>query len=293
MTDTVASPPADTATPPAGAGKRTIYRHRLVVRITHWINAVCILFLLMSGLQIFNAHPHLYWGEASTFDDNNQSIDTVLSIGAVRGADGEPAGVVRLFGGDLINTDGFLGASNYGGEKVVRAFPSWLTLPSWRDLAAGRLWHFAFAWIFVINGLVYVVYGLAGRHFWRDLVPSREQWRGFFRTIWDHVRLRFPHGEEAARYNILQKLAYLVVILALIVMVLTGLSMSPGMNASMPWLSDIFGGRQSARTFHFISAAIIILFAIVHILMVLVSGVFNNLRSMITGRYRIKEERPK
>jgi len=283
MTDTVATPPAET-------GKRMIRRHPLVVRITHWVNVVCVIFLLMSGLQIFNAHPHLYWGETSTFNANNQSVDTVLSIGAIRGADGEPQGVVRLFGGDFIDTDGFLGASTYQGEKVVRAFPAWLTLPSWRDLAAGRLWHFFFAWVFVINGLVYVVYGLAGRHFWRDLIPSRDQWRGFFRTIWDHIRLRFPKGEEAARYNIIQKLAYLTIIVALIVMVMTGLSMSPGMNAGYPWLADIFGGRQGARTWHFISAAAIVLFVLVHVIMVLVSGVWNNIRSMITGRYAIKQE---
>lgn len=280
------------ATEPAGAGKEVIYRHRLVVRITHWINAICVLFLLMSGLQIFNAHPHLYWGEVSTFDQNNQSVDTVLSIGAIRGEDGERQGVVRLFGGDFIDTTGFLGVSNYQGQEQVRAFPAWLTLPSWRDLAAGRLWHFFFAWIFVINGLVYVVYGLAGRHFWRDLIPSRDQWRTIGRTIWDHARFRFPHGEEAKRYNIIQKLTYLVAILALIVMVLTGLSMSPGMDAAFPWISDFFGGRQSARTFHFISATIVILFAIVHILVVLVSGVWNNIRSMITGRYVIKPEQP-
>ncbi len=91
MTDTVATPPAET-------GKRMIRRHPLVVRITHWVNVVCVIFLLMSGLQIFNAHPHLYWGETSTFNANNQSVDTVLSIGAIRGADGEPQGVVRLFG---------------------------------------------------------------------------------------------------------------------------------------------------------------------------------------------------
>lgn len=281
MSDTVAPAPAET-------GKRTVYRHKLVVRITHWVNAVCVLFLLLSGLQIFNAHPHLYWGEASTFDANDQSVDTVLSIGAVRGDDGQPQGVVRLFGGDLINTDGFLGASWYDGEKEIRAFPAWLTLPSWRDLAAGRLWHFFFAWIFVVNGLVYVVYGLAGRHFWRDLLPNRDQWRTFFRTVWDHMRLRFPHDEEALRYNILQKLSYIVAILALIVMVVTGLSMSPGVDAAFPWLPDLFGGRQSARTFHFISATIVVLYALVHIAVVLVSGVVNNIRSMITGRYVIR-----
>lgn len=265
----------------------------MIVRVTHWVNVVCVLFLLLSGLQIFMAHPSLYWGEVSTFDAQNRPTDTFLNIGTIRNPDGTIEGVVQIMGGPLIQTTGFLGASNYNGELVARAFPSWLTLPSWRDLAAGRLWHFLFAWIFVINGAVYVIYGLAGRHFWRDLVPSRDQWRSFGRTVWDHIRLRFPHGEEAVRYNILQKLAYIVAILALIVMVLTGLSMSPGVSAAFHWLPDMFGGRQSARTFHFISASIIVLFVIVHIILVLISGVWNNLRSMITGRYVIKEEKPK
>lgn len=282
---------AETVVTQARPARRKIYRHGVIVRITHWINAACFVFLLLSGLQIFNAHPHLYWGDASTFDQNNQPTDTLLSIGTILNAEGERRGIVRLFNGGIdIDTTGFLGASQYNGELAPRAFPTWLTLPSRQDLAAGRLWHFFFAWIFVINGIVYVAYGLAGRHFWRDLVPSRDQWRTFGRTVWEHVRFRFPRGEEATRYNILQKLAYLVAVLALIVMVLTGLSMSPGLNAAFPWLPEMFGGRQSARTFHFISATILVLFAFVHIAMVLVSGVWNNLRSMITGRYTIKEE---
>ncbi len=273
-------------------GKRKVYRHTLVVRVAHWVNAICIVFLLMSGLQIFNAHPSLYWGEVSTFDANNRPAGTFLSIGTFRDAQGERHGFTQIMGGPLLDTTGFLGASRYNGELAQRAFPSWLTIPSWQDLAAGRLWHFLFAWIFVINGLVYVVYGLAGRHFWRDLLPRRDQWGQIGRTLWDHLRLRFPRGEEATRYNILQKLAYIVAILALIVMVLTGLSMSPGLNAAMPWLPELFGGRQSARTFHFLSATLVVLFAIVHIVMVLISGVWNNIRSMITGRYVIKEEPP-
>jgi thiosulfate reductase cytochrome b subunit len=284
---------SDVTTTAPPAAKRAIYRHKIIVRITHWVNVVCVVFLLMSGLQIFNAHPSLYWGEVSTFNAQNQPINTFLSIGTIRNADGNLEGVVQLMGGPLIHTTGFLGASQYNGETVARAFPAWMTLPSWRDLAAGRLWHFLFAWIFVINGIVYVIYGLAGRHFWRDLIPSWDQWRSFGRTIWDHVRLRFPHGEEAVRYNILQKLAYIVAILALIVMVLTGLSMSPGVDSAFHWLPEMFGGRQSARTFHFISATIIVLFVIAHVIMVLISGVWNNIRSMITGRYVIKEEKPK
>jgi thiosulfate reductase cytochrome b subunit len=275
---------ADIAT--SSPAKRVVFRHSAIVRVTHWVNVVCVLFLLMSGLQIFNAHPHLYWGEVSTFDAQNRPINTLLSIGSRTHPDGSREGFVSLFGGDPIETTGFLGLSRYQGELVARGFPAWMTLPTGRDLATGRLWHFFFAWVFVINGLVYVVYGLAGRHFWRDFVPSRDQWRSFGRTVLDHLRLRFHHGD--ARYNILQKLAYIVAVLALIVMVLTGLSMSPGLDATFPWLPEMFGGRQSARTFHFISAAIVVLFVVVHVVLVLISGVWNNIRSMITGRYMVK-----
>jgi thiosulfate reductase cytochrome b subunit len=276
---------SDVATTPS-ATRTVVYRHAVIVRITHWINAVCVLFLLMSGLQIFNAHPNLYWGEVSTFDAQNQPINTFLSIGTLNGG---TEGFVRINGGSFINTTGFLGLSRYQGEMESRAFPAWMTLPSWRDLATGRLWHFFFAWIFVINLLVYVFYGLAGRHFWRDLLPSGDQWRSFGRTVWDHIRLRFHHGDN--RYNILQKLTYIIAIIALVVMVVTGLAMSPGMDAKFHWLPEVFGGRQSARTFHFISATIVTLFALVHIILVLISGVWNNIRSMITGRYVVKGER--
>jgi thiosulfate reductase cytochrome b subunit len=276
---------SDVATTPS-ATRTVVYRHAVIVRITHWVNAVCVLFLLMSGLQIFNAHPNLYWGEVSTFDAQNFPTNTFLSIGTRNNG---TEGFVRIMGGSFINTTGFLGLSRYEGELESRAFPAWMTLPSWRDLATGRLWHFFFAWIFVINLLVYVFYGLAGRHFWRDLLPSRDQWRSFGRTVWDHIRLRFHHGDN--RYNILQKLTYIIAIIALVVMVMTGLAMSPGMDAKFHWLPEMFGGRQSARTFHFISATIVTLFALVHIVLVLISGVWNNIRSMITGRYIVKGER--
>src|SRR5699024_4692323 len=118
-------------------------------------------------------------------------------------------------------------------DGQVRGFPSWATLPSYRSLADGRRWHFFFAWIFVLNGLVYVLAGLAGGHLRRDLLPGRDQFtaKHLRQEVLDHARLRFPKGEAARRYNVLQKLSYLAVVLVLLpLMILTGLSMSPGMN---------------------------------------------------------------
>jgi len=269
------------------ANRTYLYRrHSLVVRVTHWVNVLCVLVLLMSGLQIFNAHPALYWGSISTFDD------PVLAMRGVQRSTGEKVGVTELFDREF-ETTGVLGLSaGPGGEPTARGFPSWATLPSYQDLALGRQLHFFFAWLFVINGLVYVGYSLASGH-WRKLVPSVAQLRHIGGALREHLLLRFPSGDEAKPYNVLQKLAYFGLIgIVLPILILAGLNMSPGLNAAFPWLVDLFGGRQSARTIHFIAAAALLLFILVHVAMVLLSGVWNNMRSMITGRYRIKGEEP-
>jgi thiosulfate reductase cytochrome b subunit len=260
-----------------------IYRHTWPVRVTHWINVLCLIILLMSGLQIFNAHPSLYFGNRSDPDQ------AVLSMRAIRKDDGAIVGVTRI-GNTTFDTTGLFGLSTgIYGKPEARGFPSWITLPSYRDLATGRRWHFFFAWIFVLNGLAYLAYSLWSGHLRRDLFPTRLQLRGIGHEIVEHVRLRFPKDEAAKSYNVLQKLAYLAVVLVLLpLVVLTGLTMSPALNAAFPFLVDLFGGRQSARTLHFICASAIVLFVAVHIVMVLVSGVWNNLRAMITGRYRIE-----
>jgi thiosulfate reductase cytochrome b subunit len=259
-----------------------IYRHTVLTRITHWINVLCILVLVMSGLQIFNAHPALYFGQDSDF------ANPVLSMRAVTTEEGERIGVTTI-GGARFTTTGFLGLSEVAdGQLRARGFPSWLTLPSYQDLATGRRWHFFFAWLFVINGIVYVAASLLNGHVWRDLLPTGRQLREIGKSIGDHLRLRFGHGEEARHYNVLQKLAYLAVIFVVLpLLILAGLAMSPAIDAAVPWLTEVLGGRQTARTIHFICAALIVLFVFVHVVMVLISGVWNNVRSMITGRYAI------
>jgi thiosulfate reductase cytochrome b subunit len=269
----------------AGGGARTeiVYRHTLPVRLTHWVNVLCLAILLMSGLQIFNAHSHLYFGNRS------DPAHEVLGMRAVQGADGIPVGQTTI-GSHTFNTTGVLGLSaGVDGALEARGFPSWITLPSYRDLATGRRWHFFFAWLFVLNGLFYLGYSLLSGHFRRDLFPTGVQLRNIGHDIVEHIRLRFPKGEEAKRYNVLQKLAYLAVVLVLLpLVVLSGLTMSPALDAAFPFLLDLFGGRQSARTIHFLCATGILLFVLVHVVMVLISGVWNNLVSMVTGRYRIE-----
>jgi thiosulfate reductase cytochrome b subunit len=269
---------------PAPVGQRVIYRHTLLVRVTHWVNAICFAFLLMSGLQIFNAYPALNWGARSDFDR------PLMALTARQESDGSIKGVTTIFGKSFTTT-GILGASrDESGEIAARGFPSWITIPSYQDLATGRRWHFFFAWLLVLNGAVYVANLFARRHL-KDFLPSDRELRSIPASIWEHLRLRFPKGDEALHYNVLQKLAYLSVIFALPILVLAGLTMSPAIDATFPWLLSLFGGRQSARTIHFVAAFYLVGFVIVHIVMVLISGLLNNMISMITGRYAIEEER--
>ncbi len=267
----------------AASGGRVVFRHSVVVRVCHWVNAACFLVLLMSGMQIFNADPALTWGPATSFEH------PFLSLSARENDNGDPtAGLTTIFG-RAFDTTGLLGASRGDdGQLEERGFPSWATLPAYQDLAMGRRWHFFFAWILVLNGLIYFAYLLGRRHI-RDLWPSVADIRAIPRAIVDHARLRFPAGDEALHYNVLQKLAYLSVVIAFPVLILAGLTMSPAMDAAFPWLLTLFGGRQAARAAHFLLATYLVLFVIVHLVMVVLSGPINNMRSMITGRYRIKE----
>jgi thiosulfate reductase cytochrome b subunit len=276
--------PQATAISAAPPKRQRIYRHALLVRISHWVNVVCLTALLMSGLQIFNAHPALYWGDRSTFDH------PWLALGAGQNAAGDLAGVTTI-AGHSFDTTGVLGLSkDADGEPAERGFPAWATLPGPEWLAMGRRWHFFFAWLFVINGAVYAAYTLLGGHLRRDLLPSPRDLAHIGRSLWDHARLRFPKGDEAKRYNVLQKLAYLATVFVLgPLIVLAGLTMSPRLDASFPVLLDIFGGRQSARSIHFLCAAALLGFVVIHLIMVAISGVWNNLRSMITGRYDIDD----
>ena len=277
----IAATGLETAPAPTPVRREVIYRHRWVVRITHWINLACIVVLLMTGLQILNAHPALYWGQYGADADR-----PFIEMRADDWRKPHPRGLT-VIDGYAIDTTGVLGVS--GGE--IRGFPAWATWPGQRNLAVGRNWHFFMAWLFVTNGLVYLLSGAINGHFRRDLAPTRAQLKP--RHIWadivDHLKLKHPTGEAAKSYNVLQKFAYLAVVFVFLPgMVLTGLTMSPGFDAFFPWLLDLFGGRQSARTLHFIFANLIVLFVIVHVTEVFIAGAANEIGSMITGRYSIK-----
>lgn len=263
----------------------TIRRHGLATRLTHWLWALALFFLLLSGLQIFNAHPTLYLGQQSGFAFDN----SVLSIGATRTEDGEVRGVTTLLG-RRFDTTGVLGVSGPADRRAYRAFPAWLTVPSYQDLATGRVVHFFFAWLFATVFLVWLVASLINGHLRRDILPSGADIRSLPHSFINHLRFRFDHGRS---YNGLQKLSYVAVLLIFFpLMILTGLTMSPGMDAAWPWLVDLFAGRQTARTIHFVIMILLVIFFVVHIFMVFAAGPINELRSMITGRYRIDGEMP-
>lgn len=250
-----------------------VYRQRLLTRITHWVWAISLFFLMLTGLQIFNAHPSLHIGKEAGFQYDN----AILEIGAVQDGDAL-RGVTRLFGAEF-DTTGYLGVS---GDEA-RAIPTVLTIPSYQSLATGRVIHFFFAWMLVGTLALWMVASALNGHL-RQLIPTLSDLRALPRDLIDHARLRFHH---TADYNVLQKLAYAsVLFVALPLMILTGLSMSPGFNAAAPWLLDLFQGRQTARTIHFLTMLALIGFFGVHMAMILLAGPLNEMRSILTGWYR-------
>jgi thiosulfate reductase cytochrome b subunit len=260
-----------------------VFRHRLSTRLWHWTNAIVFFVMLMSGLMIFNAHPRLYWGEYGANPD-----PAWLEIGS----DGQH-GFLRI-GALTIDTTGVLGLWTDQRGPHRRAFPSWATIPSSYNLALSRHWHLTFAWLFAGGIVLYGLWSLLNGHLRRELMPRPAELKPghLLRDIKAHATLNLPKGEAARDYNTLQKLAYLGVLGCLLpVIILAGLTMSPAMDAAWPWLLDLFGGRQSARSIHFIAAFLLVLFVVVHLTMVVLAGPFNEIRSMITGRYRLPREK--
>lgn len=265
-------------------GGDLVKRHRLSTRIWHWVNAVTLLVMLMSGLMIFNAHPRLYWGQyGANFDKAWFEI----------GSAGE-RGFARL-GPLKVETTGVLGVWKApNGSVQHRAFPHWATIPSSYSLADARIWHLAFAWVLSLGLAAFMIVSLVNRHFQKDLRIRGAEIRPahIWHDITEHARLRFPTGAAALRYNILQKLSYAGVIFVLLPLIIfTGMTMSPALTSGWSFLLDLFGGRQSARSLHFIAAFLLVAFFLVHIAMVLLAGPFNEVRSIITGRYRLPKEK--
>jgi thiosulfate reductase cytochrome b subunit len=246
-----------------------VYRHPLLVRVTHWVTALALIVLAMSGMQIFNAHPALYASDASQFNHPIFSIQAALSPTA------QDVGYVQI-GPWRINTTGVLGFGPDGmGGMSPRAFPAWATIPTYQDLADGRRWHIFFAWIFGLCALVYARWAIA-------LLPTRADVRDLPRALREHL---VPWRVAAsAKLNPLQKFSYFgIVFIVAPIVIVSGMALSPAIDAHAHWLTQMFGGRQFARIWHFGAMLALMAFFVVHLIMVALTGLVNNLRSMITG----------
>ena len=231
-------------------------RHSALVRVTHWITTLSFLALLVTGVEILISHPRFYWGETG-----NVLTPPLFQLPIPASRATVPTG----YGYVLPDQNGW-----------------------------SRYLHFQSAWVAVLTGLLYVVFGLLNGHFRRNLLPARADlsWRGLSLVIAQHLRFRPASEEDAWSYNVLQRLTYLLVIFFLFPLVIwTGLAMSPAIASVFPSAVTILGGQQSARTIHFFVSVFLVLFLLVHVVMVSLAGFRNRVRAMITGRPAADRER--
>jgi thiosulfate reductase cytochrome b subunit len=230
-------------------------RHSAVVRLTHWITTVCFFALLVTGVEIVISHPRFYWGETG-----NVGMTPLFSIRIPSSRASVPTG----YGYVLPDQNGW-----------------------------SRALHFQAAWLVVLTGLLYVAFGLSGRHLRNNLLPraSDLSWRSIAAVLGGHFRFRRPPVSEAWSYNVLQRLSYLgVVFLLFPLMIWSGLAMSPAFVSAVPVAVTSLGGQQSARTIHFFSTILLLVFVLVHIGMVILAGFRQRMRAMITGRAVVQGE---
>lgn len=238
--------------------------HAPWVRATHWILAASVLTLAVSGFVVLMAHPRLYWGQAG-----NEWTPALFELPISRnyhawtGANrlpffdepNSPFSIIRTY--DIFNQNGW-----------------------------ARSLHFLAAWLFALTGAIYVLAGLLTRHVWRDLTPRLRELGGapLRQDLLSHLRLQIHPTTGGPPYNLLQKASYFVVLfIALPLMIVTGLAMSPAVTAAYPLLADLFGGPQSSRTLHFFTFVALMLFLVVHIAMVFLSGFRRQMRAMTVG----------
>ena len=233
------------------SAKTWVYRHTLNARICHWIMVVSFMYLLYSGIMIFLHFPELYWGKV--------------------GFQGHPA-IFKL--------------EDWG--------ISWEEAELLGDRRWGRNYHYMFSWVFVINGLVYLLWNCWQKKFYSKMLPSRRElsWNNLKSEFARHLRFPILKVKDVRGYNVLQKLSYLIVLFLLFpFMLASGFAQMPAFTAIAPELIDLFGGRQTARTLHVICSILLILFVVIHLVEMVLAGVFNQIRSMIFGTYEISLEK--
>ena len=224
-------------------------RHSFLVRVTHWLITFAFLALLVSGVEIVVSHPRFYWGEVG-----NVNTTPLFKIPIPSSRNMVPTG----YGYVLPDQNGW-----------------------------SRYLHFQSAWVLVLVALLYGVASLLNGHFRRNLLPAPcdVSPKRLASSIIEHLHFKRPGPREAWSYNVLQRLAYLLVIFVLFPMIIwTGLAMSPSFVSAVPAAVNILGGQQSARTLHFFLTWALVLFLLIHVFMVFLAGFRSRMRAMITGR---------
>jgi thiosulfate reductase cytochrome b subunit len=232
-------------------------RHSLLVRVTHWVTALCFLALLVSGIELVISHPRFYWGE-----DGHSLTPSLFDIPI-------PASRAHV---------------KTGYDFVLPDQNGW-----------SRSLHFQTAWIMVFAGVLYAAYSVRSGHLRKNLLPATADlsWTALSRAIANHLRFKTLGKGEISSYNLLQRLSYLFVIFGLVPLIIwTGLAMSPAITAAFPFLVDLAGGQQSARTIHFFASLALVVFFFVHVLMVALTGFRIRTRAMVTGRAAAHQEHP-
>ena len=229
-------------------------RHSALVRVTHWLTFISFLALLVSGLEIVVSHPRFYWGETG-----NVNMHPLFAIPIPASRNLVPTGY------------GYVWPDGNGWSRYL---------------------HFESAWVLVLAGLVYGVAGLLNGHFRRDLIPRPGQrtLAAHWRRMSQYLRRERADEDEALSYNVLQRTAYSTVVFVLFpLMIWTGLALSPSFDAAFPLTVNLLGGRQSARTLHFLITWALVIFFFLHVTMVAMSGFRDRMRAMITGRRAAKK----
>jgi thiosulfate reductase cytochrome b subunit len=223
-------------------------RHHAIVRVTHWVTTLACVALLVSGVELVISHPRFYWGE-----NGNVLTPALFSFPIPSSRATVPTG----YGYVLPDQNGW-----------------------------SRYLHFEAAWVLVLIGSLYLVFGLVSGHFRKELFPraADRSWSALSRSLRDHLRLTRPEDEEAWSYNVLQRLTYLAVVFVVFpLFIWTGLAMSPAVTSAIPKVVTVFGGRQSARTVHFLLTVLLLLFVLIHVGMVWLAGFTRRVTAMITG----------
>lgn len=231
-------------------------RHAALIRVTHWLIALSFLTLLVTGLEILLSHPRFYWGETG-----NVNMRPLFKLPVPSSRDMVPTG----YGYVLPDANGW-----------------------------SRYLHFESAWVAVLTGFAYLLFGLFQGHFRRNLFPTASDLhpKRLATTITKHLRFRRPGADESWSYNVVQRLTYLLVVFVLFPLIVwTGLALSPTVEGAFPAAVAVLGGRQSARTLHFFVTILLVLFVLVHIVMVFRAGFRKRVGAMITGRVPRSEER--